>query len=344
MHNTLDKFYNYLAEIMFRYFTTTNPLQPGDRYFVHFENDDDVALCFRQLVDYRPELVDPFSYRYDEDTQLYQTKTIRFGEIRLILASHKDATENFLTMLRNQVALQESPFEKTAILILFSGQLDSLIGGSGDLTKSGMPLSFDSFNADIQEKISHTFATKTDKRTILELALKNKINEFPFGELSIFDFNHIIAIVQNQRFEKDDFQLLGLFPHQELETIMDVNRIREKLDQNHGVFETIEYAVNYGNVQSDLDRLLTIAGITEIERGLADESWKLIDYADLVRMIIKPDKEKPVDYKGAEQNLLSANLPSGKERTAITGACFTSSFSTRRVLILLPKILSSAQR
>ncbi|QHS55933.1 DUF87 domain-containing protein [Mucilaginibacter sp. 14171R-50] len=308
MHNTLDKFYNYLAEILFRYFITTNPLQPGDRYFVHFENEDDVTLCFRQLVDYQSALAEDFSYRYDEDTQLYQTKTIQFGHIKLILASHKDATENFLTMLRNQVALQEGPFENTAILILFSGQLDSLIGGSGDLTKSGMPLSFDSFNADIQEKISHNFATKTDKRTILELALKNKINEFPLGELSIFDFNHIIAIVQNQRFEKEDFQLLGLFPHQELETIMDVNRIREKLDQNHGVFETIEYAVNYGNVQSDLDRLLTTTGITEIERGLADESWKLIDYADLVRMIIKPDKEKPVDYKGAEQNLLSANL------------------------------------
>lgn len=307
MHNTLDKFYNYLAEILFRYFTTTNPLQPGDRYFVHFENEDDVALCFRQLIEHQPDLVEDFSYRYDEDTQLYNTKTIQFGGIKLILASHKDATENFLTMLRNQVALQEGVFEKTAILILFSGQLDSLIGGSGDLTKSGMPLSFDSFHADIQEKITQTFPTKTDKRTILELALRNKIAEFPMGELSIFDFNHIIAIVQNKRFEKEDFQLLGLFPHQELETIMDVNRIREKLDQNHGVFETIEYAVNYGNVQSDLDRLLTSAGITAIEQGLADESWKLIDYADLVRMIIKPDKEKPVDYKGAEQNLLSAN-------------------------------------
>lgn len=308
MHNTLDKFYNYLAEVLFRYFTAINPLQPGDRYYIHFENEEDVIQCFSQLIAYQPELVEDFAYRFDDGTGLFTTKAIRFGGIRLILASHKDATENYLTLLRNQVAAQEGVFKDMAILILFNGQLDSLIGGSGDLTKSGMPLSFDSFQTDILERITENFAGQTDKRTILELAMKNKISEFPSGDLSIFDFNHIIAVVQGQRFDRDDFQLLGLFPHKELETIMDVNRITERLEQNHGVFETIEYAVNYGNVQNDLDKLLTPAGIQTIEAGLADGTWKLIDYAELVRMIIKPDREKPVEYKGAEMDLLGANL------------------------------------
>ncbi|WP_129715543.1 helicase HerA domain-containing protein [Pedobacter sp. SYP-B3415] len=308
MHNTLDKFFNYLAEVLFRYFTAINPIQPGDRYYIHFENEEDVTQCFAQLDGYHPEQVEDFAYRFDDGTGLFSTKVVRFGHIRLILASHKDATENYLTLLRNQVAAQEGVFKDTAILILFNGQLDSLIGGSGDLTKSGMPLSFDSFYADILTKITDNFAGQTDKRTILELALKTKIGEFPAGDLSIFDFNHIIAVVQGRRFERDDFQLLGLFPHRELETIMDVNRVTDKLEQNHGVFETIEYAVNYGNVQNDLDKLLTPGGIQAIEAGLTDGAWKLIDYADLARMIIKPDKEKPVEYKGAEMDLLSANL------------------------------------
>ena len=55
-------------------------------------------------------------------------------DTKVIIASSAYASEDYFTMLRNKVADQKDVFEGTAILILFSGKLDSLLGGSGSLS------------------------------------------------------------------------------------------------------------------------------------------------------------------------------------------------------------------
>lgn len=110
------------------------------------------------------------------------------------------------------------------------------------------------------------------------------------------------------QFKDSDYQLLGLFPHFELTTITDTNRIKEKVEENNLLFEHIESVVNYGNVQTDLDRVLTQSGLDKIESGMSDGSWKLLDYTEVAKLKIKPEKEKPVDYQGLDRNLLNEQL------------------------------------
>ncbi len=308
MHNTLEEFYNYLAEVLFDFFGQATAVRPGDRFSIHFQEAEDVAACLRCLVTLEPEIVRAFEYQHHEGSSTFTGNCLQFGDVKLILATSLEASENYLTLLRNEVAEQRGVFENTAILVLFNGQLDSLIGGTGDLTLAGMPLSFEYFEHDILSRLRDTFKGRSDKRTILELAFKEKRSEFRLGELSLFDFKHIVAIIQSGEFNDSDYHLLGLFPHFELTTITDTNRIREKVEENNLLFEHIENVVNYGNVQTDLDRVLIQSGLDKIEAGIPDGSWMLLDYTEVAKFKIKPEKDKPVDYIGLDRNLLSDQI------------------------------------
>ena len=121
-------------------------------------------------------------------------------------------------MLRNQVADQKNEFENSAILILFSGKLDSLLGGSGSLLKEGMPLHNVSFKKRLENDINKCELNDIEKE-ILNEVLRRKTDSVVEDNNSILDFKYIISCLDTKRIDSHDMNQLGLFPSEFLQTV-----------------------------------------------------------------------------------------------------------------------------
>lgn len=302
MPNILDKFYNYTAEALVEFFTTTRPLKAGERYFVHLDDAASIPLCVEALVAYCKDSIEDFIYIAEEDAEAFRTRLLRFGTVNLLIGTTVETTPHFLTTVRNQVASQKGEFKGTALIMFITGQLDSLLEGCSDLTKSGMPLSFERFSDSYEARVGAAFGGMTDKQVILNDAYRAKVKEFRMDELNIFDFSNIIAIIQSRTFLRADWQLLGLFPHPHLSTIPERDKIAVNVENNKKYFESIEFAVNYGNIDTDLKKILTTPGIDLIEEGMHDGSWKDIDYEILKAHFVKDNAAKAVEFLHLDRN------------------------------------------
>jgi len=296
MPNTLDKFYNYTAEALIEYFKSPSGSKAGERFYVHLEDISDIKPCVDELLRLSSQEVEDFTYLTEEDAEPYCTKLIHFGDLKVLIGTTEDTTPNYLTTVRNLVAAQQGKFNGTTLVMFITGQLDSLLEGCGDLTRSGFPLSFERFSASYQGKVNIAFNGMLDKKVILNDAYQVKLSEFRANEYSIFDFSNIISIVQSGTFDDSDWQLVGLFPHAHLAAIPEKEQIRHKVLENKKYFETIEFAVNYGNIDTDLKKILTTAGIELIEKGVEDGSWKMIDFQLLSNYFVKDSNAKPVEF------------------------------------------------
>jgi len=318
MHNTLDLFYNYLADNLLEFFSNPVNLKIGDRYYLYLEREQDLQQFTETLFSYRDEISTDFVYQHNPDSKVFQTKQLTFGHADLIISSNAETTENFLTTLRNQVAAQKDVFVGKSILILFSGKLDSLIGGSGDLTKAGMPFNYEFFSTGLKKDIRESNTFVISDKIILNEALNKKTLNLRLDNASIFDLASIIGIVKRGRIDEEDYSSIGVFPHQELSSIEDVKRIKSLIQSNNSLYEAIEFSINYGDVVQELEKRFTSAGVKMITDGIDDGSWKLIDYADLIKMIPEKDKGQPILYKGIDLKSVTPGVTAWDRPTADT--------------------------
>jgi len=100
--------FEYLAKVIQGYFTCLPP-NTGERFHLHVEKQEQVAELFSALTK-RAEL--PFLYSE------YSSAAMQLQGVKLIIAASHNATESFLTRLRNKSASQENEFKNSASQIL----------------------------------------------------------------------------------------------------------------------------------------------------------------------------------------------------------------------------------
>ncbi|MCX2741454.1 DNA phosphorothioation-dependent restriction protein DptH [Pontibacter anaerobius] len=291
----LKQFYNYLADSLFHFFEASALLKAGDRYSLHLEKEENVCAFYESLISYRPEATSDFHYRHTVEAKEFVSHKVNINGIDLILATSEQATEHYLTTLRNQVAGQLGAFQETAIVILYSGKLDSLLGGSGDLSKAGMPLNFSDFSDNLMKRIADSSFSAV-KKVILQEAVSRKLKELHTDSATIFDLANVVGLYQKGTIEQGDYAALGLFPHEELESFTDTDTVRKALEENQKWFSNIEYVVRHGEISRDLDRKLTPKGIKSLEERLVDDRWKEFDFSSISKWAKVKDKTKPALY------------------------------------------------
>src|SRR5690606_10933085 len=134
-----------------------------------------IELLFKALSENSTVPVKQFNYLHPDGGSTYSTIYIEIATTKVLISSSDNASEDYLTMLRNKVAEQERDFEDTAILIIFSGKLDSLLGGSGSLIKEGMPLHHSMFKDRILKDIDRSPLLNQEKKLLKEV-LERKTN------------------------------------------------------------------------------------------------------------------------------------------------------------------------
>lgn len=179
MHNTSSQLYNYVTNLILNYFQIQK-IQHGDRYNLYLEDPKTIEQLYTALQQQERVTTESFSYTHPDGGEVYTTFCLLIDNTKVIIASSAYASEDYFTMLRNKVADQKDVFEGTAILILFSGKLDSLLGGSGSLSKEGMPLHFSRFKSQIELDIDSNHTLKKYEKSILK-AVRSKNQKYCRG-------------------------------------------------------------------------------------------------------------------------------------------------------------------
>ncbi|WP_313529194.1 DNA phosphorothioation-dependent restriction protein DptH [Sphingobacterium multivorum] len=295
-----NQLYKYIGDLIIQYFDS-HQIQPGERFNYYLENTNAIDFLYDALSVHFKENCEEFKYVHPNGGQTYTTFTINIHETKLIIASATAASEDYFTMLRNKVSEQADEFLGTAILILFSGKLDSLLGGSGSLSKEGMPLHYSIFRSHLTTEINDKDSfSKTEKR-ILSYLLEKKSKSVVEDNSSIFDFEEIIAIVEKGTIAKRDFKSLGLFPHEELP--WKTGDITKDLNDNSREFERFDNIFTNGDPKTAFDGEFSSDQINKFIK----EGWADYDFNTIQQLRQKEKEKQPPIFQGIEHENLTLN-------------------------------------
>jgi len=298
MHNTSSQLYKYVSDLIIGYFISQK-IQPGDRFNLYLEDKENIEFLYESLNHSSTVDIEPFSYTHPEGGEAYTTFCLLIDNTKVIIASSTFASEDYFTMLRNKVADQNDIFEGTAILILFSGKLDSLLGGSGSLIKEGMPLHYSRFKNQIEYDIENNSTLKKYEKLILKSVLDRKTKSVVEDNNSIFDYEQVINSLQKGTIDLKDYRFLGLFPQEELGSKH--GDLSKDLISNFSLYEKFENIFLNGNPASDLEQDLPSTALTRIIK----EDWHDFDYSEIVKWMDKEKEKAPPVFQNIEgDNLL----------------------------------------
>ncbi|MBZ9631391.1 DNA phosphorothioation-dependent restriction protein DptH [Salegentibacter sp. LM13S] len=296
MLNTSSQLYSYISKLIVENFSTQN-ISPGDRYNFYLEEEDHVKGIYEELRKINLPTQN-FTYTHPEsEGKPYSTFSITINTTKVIIASSQNATEDYFTTLRNLVALQKNQFENTALLILFSGKLDSLLGGSGSLNKEGMPLHHSVFRKKLAADIEKS-SFKRHEKMLLNEVITRKTKSVVEDNNSIFDFSQVIDSLVKEKIESKDFKNLGFFPDEELKTKTDPNVIRSTLNENFELFERIENIHSHGDPEIDLEKLVSEAG----RKRLIQANWAEYDFSDVQKWRDQKNNRVAPVFQGVNGN------------------------------------------
>jgi len=304
MHSTSEEFYKFLSKNIIEYLTNNNYVG-GERFNIYLEQTGAVEKLYRSIRSEYSASIDDFSYKHKEGDKTYKTYSVSANEAQLlVVASSEQVTENFITTIRNQIAKQEGDFKNKDVLILFSGKLDSLLGGSESLLKEGMPLHHKSFRGKVINSIEESKNLKKSEKEILKILVDRISAGTGVDSSSIFDFEFVLGVVNKGSIDDSDYPLLGVFPHAEIHTMENKN-IRLNVVENYEIFEKVEHAFTHGDPEKDLDRLLSDKGIEELRKS---ENRKEVDYSKIRKWIEERKSTAPISFVGIPSNEHSEGL------------------------------------
>lgn len=151
-------FYKYIVvDLLLDFFKNASNLE-GCRYYVIIENDE-----YRQgFLDAIKDAAEPkeLSGIYHSSDSLeeepYHTYVLDPGknQAKIIVGYDKNATEDYLTTIRNIIGQKNTPYEKYGVLyVLSDSSLSSLMTACQDLQSPGCPLCPSYIMSDINKKI-----------------------------------------------------------------------------------------------------------------------------------------------------------------------------------------------
>lgn len=286
-----DKLFAYTTQLMLRFFKKRS-INKGERFFVLFQKADEVNgqyEALRRNVDFG---VKDWAWPEAE----YHSFSVNIDGTEIIIAAASDdVKEDFLTGLRNKIDSDAIQFKNHAILFLLYKPLDSLINGSDDLSKGGMPLHLDEISKSISNDINDSSKLEAYERKILNFSLTRKTDNYFIKRRSLFDLEIFLSVLGNGKIEKEQYAALGLFPDINLKNVSasDTVNTNKRLTKNAEWFENILNGHKYNHVESYLDKNFSEKGVESLKDP---DRWSIYAYETLVKWADEKAQKQGVEY------------------------------------------------
>lgn len=281
-------FYDYLAGRIDDFFKSIN-IKPGEKYHIQFERAEQVHDLINQVS--KLDHIEPFYM--DTDDGGYYSFCIVCPTAKVLIASNaEEITPDFLTTLRNKVGTDEALFADKAMLLIHNSNLDSLVQGMTSFSKEGMPFHIQSIELNLQEMMYRSRLSNEEKVILKFTMASNREQKGLHEQIALFDYEHILTVLHEEKLEATDYKKFGLFFDSELfNTSMSEKQITERLKENQALFADVDMIHQYGPIDIGLERHFDDHGV----KLLSNTDWHDVDFG-----IVKRSNMKKLEGKGLE--------------------------------------------
>lgn len=190
-------------------------------------------------------------------------------------------TEDFLATLRNT---------KKTMLMITASPIDSVLKGTDNLANKGFPFHRESIVSDMQYNIENSLLSDVDK-AILEFEINRHDADIYSDTTTIFEYENVLAILNNKNIGKEDFATFRLFYDDKLANF-NGKKLKERIEENNKRFELIDKTVKYGDVEKDLDKYYDNSLINELSESDSSTWFNDITYEDIINSSNKKENSK----------------------------------------------------
>ena len=258
-------------------------VEAGRRYYIVIEHDEYRAKFMSALK--AAAVPCTVSGIYPSGTQSedpYDTYQLELGRDypAVLIGNDCDATEDYLTTMRNAVGVPGSRYANYCLLfVLANSSLSSIVTTCQNLQGVGAPLSADYIISKIRGKANESLPN--DKEVVfLKVHLEEIARSIEDGVCSLFEFRHALAVL-NKGSLKEHFADLEFFRddsiYENLFSLSDAD-MQERVLENHRLFRQIG---NILNDDDDTDKARTIGRILDdkLAKKLVDnDGWARTDW------------------------------------------------------------------
>ena len=291
----LNQFYSYLAERIITFFEN-NPLTPGAKFNIQFENEEEVRELYNALQE--NSYKDNFDYRDENGIIQYKSYLLRFpnGMELIVSSTMNNVQPDFLTRLRNLVGVEEG-YENRGILFIHNTELDSIMGGTESMMKEGMPFHIDSIQNDILDILNKKDSGFSElEKVIIDNDLQRKKEYLSHEAVSVFEYKEILDITSKGKIDKDEYKNFGLFYDSKLEEL-EGKDLKNRLKENIKLFTKVDEIHNYGDPEADLEKYFDTKGVGKLKK----EDWRDVDFKEVKKSADEKKNTKPIEYLGCSE-------------------------------------------
>ncbi|WP_318636108.1 DNA phosphorothioation-dependent restriction protein DptH [Bacillus aerolatus] len=277
MHNMSNQFFNFIAKYIAEYFQEKS-LMAGERYYLQLNSQEDIETFIQSLNGIIT--TDTFSYKLKSGED-YTTPLISYERTPdLIIAYNSpEITPDFLVTLRNRVSDQEvgTVWEGKSLLLLITGELDSITGGSISLQSENMPFHTNELSKKVKTEIAETIVDKTDK-IVLSKYIDQLDEERKTHFINFYDYRDILEIVMKGSLSINDYSKMELFKDKELSTFKGGN-LQKRLEKNREIFTAVKRIKELNLDESELEKYFMTKDIPTFKK----EDWEEVPFQSVYK-------------------------------------------------------------
>ncbi|MGM0125649.1 DNA phosphorothioation-dependent restriction protein DptH [Enterococcus sp. AZ194] len=280
-----NRYYNFLSNRLVQWLNGRKDLKAGDKYFVLLDNFDEATNFYDSLevVDFSNKLT------FHSDEFGYRTIGLKKENINILfVAPIKEITQDFLVTVRNRVNANQGEWANTAVFFVVFDALDSIIGGAFDVSQKDAPFYTRTIRNEVKGEILAQKALSMGKRKALELYLDDITDN---SSTVLKDYETVFSILEKGEIEKEDFNAMGYFPDESLDSIPE-NVIEDRLLDNQHMFAKVEGLHNYLDIEDKLSDEFSGDGL--INKLSKAEQWKEVEYREVEKGVQERNKDKNV--------------------------------------------------
>lgn len=303
-----ESFYNYLAkELIYDYFKN-NPIRPGSRYTLFIENKTHYDNLIKALKDIGEEIIISDIYGSNSEKlteEPYRTFYLKYSsEATNIIIAQENATEDYLTTLRNAIGIDgcEKYSNFGLLFILHQSSLSSIVSSCIDMQGISGPLNTNRIITSIKkksEKIINNFELE-----YLTSYLDSLADYIEDGNCTLFDFQYAFDILDKETL-KNNFSEIGFFNDPivyDSITSLSKQLMKQRINENKNMFQKINKIMQQDDREENEKLLNKIIDEKLTYKILKSDNWKNeINYNDVLSSV--KTKEETANFEFIDYNL-----------------------------------------
>ena len=322
--NMLEQFYKYIVKtLMISYFKRVAN-KKGDRYYIIMDDKvsngtQPIEMFNKALSEISEEITISGIFPVEQNSiheDTYCTRVIKLPQpyASIIIGNDRDATEDYLVTMRNNIGEPGCKYEDFAALFILSEKphdssnpLSSICTTCTDLKSSGKPLSVDYVVKDIKSREYLAF-NRDHERIYFDEYLNNICKHIEDGTNSLYDLMPALSALQVGSI-KDLFIELGFFPDNvviDLQNHLSDKDIKERAEHNYDIFQKVSDIMS---IEEEVDKVELLQKILDEKLAkriscFENNDWHKIDFQEILDSISRKNNSDDLELISVS---LSAN-------------------------------------